>query len=210
MKIAKFTLAKAGAIAVAAVIATPAAAQKGDLYNPKPTYPVLELVEDNKPLKADPTIERITTSKTPVTLREDRGWAPREGIDHQPGRVTLRYEPGGVINTHRARFQEIAQRGDQVEILGLCQSACTLVLGYVPLDRICFGPEARLNFHKASNADGTVSVEYTIMMVSKMPLDIQTWIEKRGGFLQMPHSSTCTLAKDNCFWTLTARELWKM
>ena len=32
---------------------------------------------------------------------------------------------------------------------GICNSACTLVLGIVPLNRICATPRASLGFHQA-------------------------------------------------------------
>jgi hypothetical protein len=59
------------------------------------------------------------------------------------------------------RFREIAKKNGEVEVSDHCNSACTLILGHIPREHLCFGEHARLNLHKASNPDGTASMEYT-------------------------------------------------
>ena len=63
--------------------------------------------------------------------------------------ILLYDEPGGVIKKHIERWQELARSGSDVEILGPCYSACTLILAYVPKERLCFGAFASLQFHLA-------------------------------------------------------------
>ena len=73
----------------------------------------------------------------------------------------------------------------------------------VPKNRICFGEKAYLNFHMARfSADGLPSYETTQWMIDSYPTDIQMWLEAKGGLAKMPSY--------NGYWTLTARELWKM
>jgi hypothetical protein len=100
------------------------------------------------------------------------------------------------------RFREIAKKNGEVEVSDHCNSACTLILGHIPREHLCFGEHARLNLHKASNPDGTASMEYTMQVIAWYPRDIKDWIEKKGGAERMPHREG--------WWTLTAPELWKM
>jgi hypothetical protein len=45
-----------------------------------------------------------------------------------------------------ARWQTIGRADGPVEVLGNCSSGCTLVVAYVPKERLCFGRLAFLNF----------------------------------------------------------------
>ena len=66
-----------------------------------------------------------------------------------PIKVVVENDEGGLISAYDARWQQIAAQNGPVDILGLCQSACTLALAYIPKERLCFGEDARLNFHHA-------------------------------------------------------------
>src|SRR4029453_15392361 len=56
---------------------------------------------------------------------------------------------GGLVEDYKAKYVQIRDRGERVVIDGICNSACTLVLGIVPLSRICVTPKASLGFHQA-------------------------------------------------------------
>jgi hypothetical protein len=118
-----------------------------------------------------------------------------------PSTTVLQYEPGGIIGEHMKRWRELAQSGDDVEIRGPCFSACTLIVGYVPKERLCFGDYASLQFHAAREADGKMSEWATWRMFSDYPNDIRNWLKARGGVPKM------TVAN---FWELRAEELWDM
>ncbi len=45
-------------------------------------------------------------------------------------------------------MRKARDRKERVIIDGICNSACTLVLGIVPLNRICVTPRASLGFHR--------------------------------------------------------------
>src|SRR5262252_3688363 len=62
-------------------------------------------------------------------------------------RITEDY--GGSVERYKAEYAAIRDRGERVIIDGVCNSACTLVLGIVPLNRICVTPRASLGFHTA-------------------------------------------------------------
>ena len=56
---------------------------------------------------------------------------------------------GGFVEEYKAKYAKVRDRGERVIIDGICNSACTLVLGIVPLNRICATPRASLGFHQA-------------------------------------------------------------
>ena len=68
-----------------------------------------------------------------------------------PARADLRItrDHGGYVEEYKAKYERIRQNGERVIIDGICNSACTLVLGIVPNNRICVTPRASLGFHQA-------------------------------------------------------------
>ncbi|MBE0703359.1 MAG: hypothetical protein IH582_09345, partial [Afipia sp.] len=51
--------------------------------------------------------------------------------------VRIADDRGGRIGTYVDKYQNLRTSGETVVIDGLCASACTIVLGAVPHDRIC-------------------------------------------------------------------------
>src|SRR5437764_14484617 len=68
-----------------------------------------------------------------------------------PARADYRItrDHGGLVDAYKAKYAKLRDRGERVIIDGICNSACTLVLGIVPLNRICVTPNASLGFHEA-------------------------------------------------------------
>ena len=99
--------------------------------------------------------------------------------------VRIADDRGGRIGTYVTKFQHLRSSGESVVIDGLCASACTIVLGAVPHDRICVTPRATLGFHAAYDfADGGRTVtdpEATMLLYSMYPSSVQRWIAARGG-----------------------------
>ncbi len=56
---------------------------------------------------------------------------------------------GGDVEEYKAKYARLRQSDERVVIDGICNSACGLVLGIVPLNRICATPRASLGFHQA-------------------------------------------------------------
>src|SRR5437868_3787308 len=94
---------------------------------------------------------------------------------------------GGLVDEYKARYTKIRERGERVIIDGICNSACTLVLGIVPLNRICVTPNASLGFHQAyfdkSYTFGIRVTSYsgTADLVSYYPQSVKDWITQHGG-----------------------------
>jgi hypothetical protein len=63
--------------------------------------------------------------------------------------VRIARDFGGYVDQYKAKYERIKARGERVILDGVCNSACTLVLGIVPLNRICATPRASLGFHQA-------------------------------------------------------------
>jgi hypothetical protein len=101
---------------------------------------------------------------------------------------------GGLVDDYKAKFAQLRDRGERVIIDGICNSACTLVLGIVPLNRICVTPRASLGFHQAyydkrwTMGVKVASAEGTADLVSYYPASVREWIKRNGGLtLQMKH-----------------------
>lgn len=94
-------------------------------------------------------------------------------------------DPGGWIGTYVDRYEGVRAAGEQVIIDGYCASACTIVLGAIPHDRICVTPRARLGFHAAwepgSHGRRIANPEATQRLYSMYPFGVRHWIDQRGG-----------------------------
>src|SRR5262245_22940579 len=118
------------------------------LYDPKPIRTTGE------------ALEKLTgwPAGTVLPLPQDRAADLGRLTTVKPSKHVIYSEPGGRIDEHALRFKGWAALGGEVEIRGMCQSACTMLLSYIPRERICFSRYGFLNFHKASNADHTPSM----------------------------------------------------
>jgi len=95
---------------------------------------------------------------------------------------------GGQIGPYLEQFAALRHSGEQVIIDGPCLSACTMVLGVIPRDRICVTPRARLGFHAAWNPGGDgapiLSRGGTQLLMEVYPQHVRQWINRRGGLKQ--------------------------
>jgi hypothetical protein len=94
---------------------------------------------------------------------------------------------GGSIEQYKAKYAAIRDRGERVIIDGVCNSSCTLVLGIVPLSRVCVTPRASLGFHMAyydlAATDGAKVLSYvgTAEFMSLYPETVKGWLSRHGG-----------------------------
>ena len=105
------------------------------------------------------------------------------GVSHAV--VRIGEDRGGRIGTYVDKYQDLRSSGETVVIDGLCASACTIVLGAVPHDRICVTSHANLGFHAAwdfgANGRAVTNAEATQMLYSMYPSPVRRWIAQRGG-----------------------------
>jgi hypothetical protein len=111
------------------------------------------------------------------------GMAPSHAV------VRIADDRGGRIGTYVDKYQGLRNSGEAVIIDGLCASACTIVLGAIPRDRICVTSHATLGFHAAwdfgANGRAITNPEATQMLYSMYPSSVKHWINARGGLT--PH-----------------------
>ncbi len=107
------------------------------------------------------------------------------GIGTSQAVVRIADDRGGRIGTYVDKYQDLRSSGQEVIIDGLCASACTIVLGAVPHDKICVTSHATLGFHAAwdfgANGRAVTNPEATQMLYSMYPSPVRRWISARGG-----------------------------
>ena len=107
-------------------------------------------------------------------------------------RVTRDY--GGYVDQYKAKYAHLRDTGERIVIDGVCNSACTLLLGIVPLKQVCVTPRASLGFHQAyfdkrwTAGVRVTSVAGTAELMSVYPKPVKDWIRRQGGLTpQMKH-----------------------
>ena len=92
---------------------------------------------------------------------------------------------GGKMWDYTTHFRQLRDSGEPVVIAGTCVSACTMVLGLVPSDRICATHNAVLGFHAAWMFDNSgkrvVSPSGTEDLMRTYPAPVRAWIARHGG-----------------------------
>jgi hypothetical protein len=107
------------------------------------------------------------------------------GIGASNAAMRIGQDPGGRIETYVGKYQGVRSSGERVIIDGSCVSACTIVLGTVPYDRICVTSRARLGFHAAWDPDSRgrkiTNLQATQTLYLMYPVEVRRWIDQRGG-----------------------------
>lgn len=99
--------------------------------------------------------------------------------------VRIANDAGGKIGPYLDRLVSLRASGENVIIDGPCLSACTMLLGVIPRDRICVTGRARLGFHAAWLPDASgrrvVSQAGTQALWDVYPHQVREWLRRRGG-----------------------------
>lgn len=113
------------------------------------------------------------------------------GVATASATIRISDDPGGQIGDYLAKFRALRLSGQRVEIDGTCASACTMLLGTIPRNRICVTPGARLVFHSAWDPEGDqqVAADGNRILWSIYPASVRQWIRRHGGL----RSETITL-----------------
>ena len=106
-----------------------------------------------------------------------------------PARAVLHItrDHGGYVEEYKEKFKRIRDSGERVVIDGICNSACTLVFGIVPMNKICVTPRASIGFHLAyydksfTMGIKVTSAEGTADLMSYYPNTVKDWIRRNGG-----------------------------
>jgi hypothetical protein len=99
--------------------------------------------------------------------------------------VRIANDKGGQIGSYLDAYVSLRKSGQNVIIDGPCLSACTIVLGVLPRERICVTRRAQLGFHAAwnpgRNGQPVLSQAGTKALWELYPGDIRAWLKRRGG-----------------------------
>jgi hypothetical protein len=94
-------------------------------------------------------------------------------------------DAGGLIDTYVQRFHRVRDSGERIVVDGQCLSACTLVLAFVPRERICVTANAAFGFHSAWSYDAkgaeALNKDATQALWTMYPGRIRQWIHAHGG-----------------------------
>jgi hypothetical protein len=92
---------------------------------------------------------------------------------------------GGKIGSYLEKYSALARSGEKVVIDGPCVSACTMVLGLVPRNRVCATSQASLGFHAAWDSDRAgkqvTNRAASSYLMGLYPAAVRKWIAARGG-----------------------------
>jgi hypothetical protein len=108
-------------------------------------------------------------------------------LTNSPASASIRIagDGGGQLGAYLQRHEAMRQSGERVVIDGLCLSACTMVLGAIPRNRICVTSRAVLGFHAAYDLDQSgrqvTSHGGTALLMEYYPPQVRSWIAQRGG-----------------------------
>ena len=125
-------------------------------------------------------------------IAANTGRRARVGIRHfAPGvhasaDVRIVDDPGGEISAYVLTFKKMRAAGERVVIDGPCLSACTLLTGIVPHNRVCVTKRAVLGFHAASYYNDVSrslvpTRAGTRLLMRLYPHEIRSWIDRHGG-----------------------------
>jgi hypothetical protein len=107
------------------------------------------------------------------------------GVTSASATMLISEDRGGQIGHYLQTFAVLRSSGERVVVDGDCLSACTLVLGLIPQDRICATPRARFGFHAAwmPDIDGrpVTSPMGTQALWNIYPGNVRSWINRHGG-----------------------------
>lgn len=111
------------------------------------------------------------------------------GVTSSSATIRISDDRGGQIGYYMRTYAMVRSSGERVVIDGPCLSACTLLVGIIPPDRVCVTRRARLGFHAAWRPDALgrpqPSALGTQVLWKVYPPKVRYWIRRHGGL--SPH-----------------------
>jgi hypothetical protein len=107
------------------------------------------------------------------------------GASSASATMLISEDRGGQIGQYLQAFAALRSSGEDVVVDGNCFSACTLLLGLIPRDRVCVTSRARFGFHAAwmpdENGQPVTSPMGTQALWNIYPHKVRSWIGRHGG-----------------------------
>jgi hypothetical protein len=89
----------------------------------------------------------------------------------------VRQDPGGIVSSYYYKFSQVNAQYDRVIIDGMCKSACTMVLGIVPLNKICITPRGYFMFHAGHGRNDRIfNQRANDQMLASYAPDVRAWV----------------------------------
>lgn len=100
------------------------------------------------------------------------------------------FDPGGEVGTYIRFFERVRDSGLDVIVDGECVSACTLLMGIIPKERICLTSRSSFGFHQAADGETGQAVPDITKRLNRYfyPKVVKDWIanwEKEHGPLTL-------------------------
>lgn len=109
------------------------------------------------------------------------------------------HDRGGVIDAYAAKYKAIRAHGARVIIDAPCDSACTLVVGLVPAQRVCVTENAQLGFHSGAYRYSDGRSEYSRAATEQMrrvyPTKVRAMLRQHGWDGHSPHPEIIYLTR---------------
>ena len=107
------------------------------------------------------------------------------GADAALADMHIRLDTGGRIDAYLHRYATVRKSGQKVVVDGPCLSACTILLGTIPKDRICVTGRASFGFHAAwvPTPQGALAASALgdRLLWANYPPPVRAWITRHGG-----------------------------
>jgi hypothetical protein len=107
------------------------------------------------------------------------------GVSSASATMLITEDRGGQIGQYMQAFAALRSSGEDVVVDGNCFSACTMLLGLIPRERICATSRARFGFHAAwmpdENGRPVTSPMGTQALWNIYPNKVRAWIGHNGG-----------------------------
>ena len=107
------------------------------------------------------------------------------GVSSASATMLIAEDRGGQIGQYLQAFAALRSSGENVVVDGNCFSACTLLLGLIPRERVCATSRARFGFHAAwmpdENGRPVTSPMGTQALWNIYPTKVRSWIGRNGG-----------------------------
>ncbi|MCW5681602.1 MAG: hypothetical protein KF794_07605 [Xanthobacteraceae bacterium] len=101
------------------------------------------------------------------------------------GTYVVKTDYGGYVHLYERKYRRLARSHKEIAIDGECSSACTMLFGYFPLERICVTPRAKLGFHmpteKTDDGKWIPTQDGARDLMAMYPPQIQRWLARKGG-----------------------------
>lgn len=94
--------------------------------------------------------------------------------------VEIGNDRGGYVAEYALRLYEMTEARQKVRFVGVCDSACTLLLA-LPAGQTCITEGANFRFHAPVAPSASAAAAVAAYMMRKYPRWVRAWLDAQGG-----------------------------